>query len=531
MAVSVCSANLASLKVPTPPYDRAKVTNGIVHIGMGGFHRAHQARYTDAVLSSDLDGASEWGISGVGLMTFDAKMRDVMAKQDCLYTLWARGGESDIRVIGAHQEFLFAPDQHATVVERLASASTKVVTLTITEKGYCSNLGTGELDATLDSVRSDLQALNYGSTKLCTAPGFLTAAAQRRKAAGAPPLAVLSCDNVQSNGDKMSKCALQFAELVGGAELRTYMEKEWTFPNSMVDRITPATNDGHRETLRTEHGIEDEWPVFCEDFIQWVVEDKFPSGRPPWEKVLGGSCLMVEDVLPYELMKLRLLNGSHQAVGFLGVLSGYRAVDDAMADPDVLKYIEAYMNAVEHSVPAVPGVNLSTYKAKLRERFSNVAIKDQLLRLTEDGRNRIEVACIPCLKDMPESAYLPVAGLVACWICYLAVTEDEKGQQFTHSPDTALEKLQPLAKELYDLHKHNDEKTEDVKEAGNSSPSDAAQDVLMANFLIAAFPDQDVAKSEVFASRVTGLLPGIINKGSANTLAAACEATSTCMIL
>jgi len=498
MAVAVCSANLPSLKVTTPQYDRAKVGKGIVHIGMGGFHRAHQARYTDAVLASGLDGALEWGISGVGLMSFDAKMRDTMGKQDCLYTLWARGGESDIRVIGAHQEFLFAPDDPSTVVERLASAATKVVTLTITEKGYCSNLGTGDLDATLDAVKSDLEALKTGSTALKTAPGFLMAAAKRRKEAGAPQMAILSCDNVQANGDKMKKCTLQFAELAGGAELRSYVETAWTFPNSMVDRITPATNDSHREMLRSEYGIEDDWPVVCEDFIQWVVEDKFPVGRPPWDKVLAGSCLMVEDVMPYELMKLRLLNGSHQAVGFAGILVGHRAVDDAMADPTVCKFIESYMNAVEHSVPEVPGVDLSTYKAKLRQRFANVAIKDQLLRLTEDGRNRIEVACIPCLNDMPETAFPPVAALVACWIRYMSVTEDEKGQPFTKSSDPALEKLQPLAVEL------------------------CVQPVAVErvqNFLTTAFSGSDVRAMDLLAGCVAELLPRLLDGGASNMLA------------
>eukprot|EP00932_Pfiesteria_piscicida_P018218 SRR837773.508.p1 GENE.SRR837773.508~~SRR837773.508.p1 ORF type:complete len:506 (+),score=182.48 SRR837773.508:161-1519(+) len=399
---------------------------------------------------------AQWGLCGVALMPFDAKMRDVMRDQDNMYTLWARGEQSDVRVVGPHCEFLFAPEQHAAVVERLASPDTKVVTLTITEKGYCSNLTTGSLDTELPFVQGDLAKLKAGDTALQTALGFLAAAAQRRKAAGAPPLAVLSCDNIQENGHLLERSTLEFMALAGGDELVAYVKEKWTFPNSMVDRITPATSDAHREAVTKEFGVQDQWPVVCEDFIQWVVEDKFPAGRPPWEKVLGGACLMVPDVYAYELMKLRLLNGSHQAVGYCGLLSGHRAVDEAMADPAVHGYIASYMDAVGQSVPDVPGVDVSAYKVKLRARFSNEAIKDQLLRLTEDARNRIQVASLPCLEGMPRESCGPVAALLACWIRYLAEAVDEKGASFTRSPDAFRAQLEPLAEKLWSGAKAGD---------------------------------------------------------------------------
>mmetsp|Transcript_127376 Transcript_127376/g.317953 ORF Transcript_127376/g.317953 Transcript_127376/m.317953 type:complete len:511 (-) Transcript_127376:68-1600(-) len=474
MAVPLSTASLASLSIPGPAYDRKQVIPGVVHIGVGGFHRAHQAMYTDAVLASQEEGSSQWGISGVGLLPSDARMRDMMLKQDCLYTLWARGATSELRVLGPHCEFLFAPEQHEEVIARLAAQDTKVVTLTITEKGYCSELSTGALDVTLAAVQTDLRAIAAGETCLSTALGFLAVAAQRRMSSNAPGLAVLSCDNVQENGNKLARCALQFAELAGGPELRAYMEEMWTFPNSMVDRITPVTTDALREAVRQTGGVEDLWPVICEDFIQWVVENKFPAGRPPWDKVLGGTCLFVQDVLPYELMKLRLLNGSHQAVAYCGILAGFRVVDEAMADPAIHKYITAYMDAVGQSVPDVPGVDVICYKSKLRQRFSNQAIKDQLLRLTEDSRNRIQVACMPCLSEMRSGSRVPISALLACWLRYLANCQDEHGASFERSVDIARGDLEPLAVDAWAA----------CTSAGPAASGDAA----VVRFLDAAFP-------------------------------------------
>jgi len=358
-------------------------------------------------------------------------------------------------------------------VARLASAQTKVVTLTVTEKGYCSKLATGSLDTDLPAVKADVAKVKEGGTALQTALGFLAAAALQRKAQGSPKLAVLSCDNVQENGHKMERCMLEFAELAGGPELRQYIEEQWTFPNSMVDRITPATTDSLREAVAADLKVKDEWPIISEDFIQWVVEDKFPAGRPPWEKVLNGACLLVEDVVPYELMKLRLLNGGHQSVAYVGVLAGHRTVDEAMGDAAVRKFVTQYMDSVGESVPPVPGVDFTVYKENLRSRFSNQVVKDTLLRLAEDGRNRIQVASIPCLEKMKPSSGGPVAALVVSWVRYLVEDTDDKGSTFVRPPDAAREQLEPITTKLYAAAKGGSD-TETVR--------------LLEEFLKAAFP-------------------------------------------
>mmetsp|Transcript_51 Transcript_51/g.144 ORF Transcript_51/g.144 Transcript_51/m.144 type:complete len:505 (-) Transcript_51:24-1538(-) len=444
MAKTLSNASLPDVLLPKPAYDRSQVGVGIVHLGVGAFHRAHQARFAEEILSSGRADALSWGVCGVGLMPMDAPMRDAMRQQDCLYTLWERGTSTETaRILGCHSHYLFAPDDHAQVVEVLSSPQTKVVTLTVTEKGYCSNLSTGALDMSLEVVQQDIVALQNGSTHLTTALGFLVEAGRRRKASGAPRLAVLSCDNVQSNGDKLSRCVLDLAEAACGAETKELIQASFTFPNSMVDRITPATTPAAKAELQERFDIDDSCPVICEDYIQWVVEDSFPSGRPQWEDIVGGACLMVKDVLPYELMKLRLLNGTHQAVGFIGILAGHRLVHEAMGDKAVFGFIERYMDAVSPAVPDVPGVDLSTYKSKLRSRFANEKVKDQLLRLAEDGRNRIQVACLPCLAAMSDIS--PLATVIACWLRYLAEPTDMLGQSFQPSKDTYFDALQPLA--------------------------------------------------------------------------------------
>eukprot|EP00746_Dinoflagellata_sp_MGD_P145117 gnl/MRDRNA2_/MRDRNA2_77769_c0_seq1.p1 gnl/MRDRNA2_/MRDRNA2_77769_c0~~gnl/MRDRNA2_/MRDRNA2_77769_c0_seq1.p1 ORF type:complete len:873 (+),score=124.35 gnl/MRDRNA2_/MRDRNA2_77769_c0_seq1:393-2621(+) len=324
-----------------------------------------------------------------------------------------------------------------------------------------------------------------------TAIGFLVAAAARRKAKSANPIAILSCDNVQSNGDKLSRCVLEFSKVAGGPELQAYIEENWTFPNSMVDRITPGTTPALIDELHSTHNIEDKWPVVCEDWIQWVIEEKFPSGRPPWDKVLGGSCLVVKDVIPYELTKLRLLNGSHYAIGFSGVICGYREVHQAIADPDVHDYLKAYEDAVTQAVPDVPGMDITAYKIQTRNRLSNIHVKDQLLRLTAEGRDRLSVSCIPCIQDLSPGAMVPVAALVCCWIKYLADPKDENGLEFSLSEfggDIAMTELRPIAVQIW------------TSCDGVSS--------LMVQFLSRAFAEfsQDQSKLRIFADKCLWLL-------------------------
>jgi len=396
--MKLCTGNLDkfSENVARPKYDREKVKPGIVHIGVGNFHRAHQCVFVDDTLS--LPGHELWGYQGIGLMPGDSKMRDVLKEQDMLYTLWQKGASSEkVRVMGCHSEFILAPESPEKVLDALCAPETKIVTLTITEKGYFVNFATGKLDVLAAPVSSDIDALKSGSSALKTAAGYLVAAAKRRKADG-NGFVILSCDNLQENGCKAKMAVLEMAGEVD-ADLKTWISENVMFPNSMVDRITPATTEEVKSELKEKYGIEDAWPVVSEDFLLWVVEDKFPAGRPSWDKSPSGKCIFVEDVLPYELLKLRLLNAVHQALSYPASLLGYEVVHEAMADRRVLNFLKAYMAAAGQTVRPVKGLKKDEWTKTVLERFSNPAVRDTIYRLNEDATNRIAVALAPCLHE------------------------------------------------------------------------------------------------------------------------------------
>mmetsp|Transcript_49881 Transcript_49881/g.118932 ORF Transcript_49881/g.118932 Transcript_49881/m.118932 type:complete len:518 (+) Transcript_49881:36-1589(+) len=422
--MKLCNSNLDKIgsgKVAGPKYDRQKVKPGIVHIGVGNFHRAHQCVFVDDALS--LPGHESWGYQGVGLMPGDAKMRDVLKEQDMLYTLWQKGASSDqLRVIGCHSDFILAPENPEQVLNVLAADETKIVTLTVTEKGYFVDFATGELDTKAAAVLSDIDALKTGSSSLKTTPGYIVAAAKKRKAGGGSGFAVLSCDNLQENGSKARTAVLAMAGQVDAA-LVTWISDHVTFPNSMVDRITPATTEELKTELKEKHGVEDGWPVVSESFLLWVVEDKFPLGRPSWDKCPSGKCIFVEDVLPYELLKLRLLNAVHQALAYPAALLGHAVVHEAMADDRVASFISAYMAAAAQTVRPVEGLDKDEWSRTVIERFSNPAIRDTIYRLNEDATNRMAVALSPCLhedamcgKALPRDELVAILVPVACWI-------------------------------------------------------------------------------------------------------------------
>eukprot|EP00931_Biecheleriopsis_adriatica_P049995 TRINITY_DN2892_c0_g1_i4.p1 TRINITY_DN2892_c0_g1~~TRINITY_DN2892_c0_g1_i4.p1 ORF type:complete len:635 (-),score=154.38 TRINITY_DN2892_c0_g1_i4:184-2088(-) len=423
MPAKLCKANLESFgkDVLLPKYKQEEVTPGIVHIGVGNFHRAHQCVFVDDSLS--LPGHSSWGYKGVGLMPGDSKMRDVLKEQDMLYTLWQKGVSSEkVRVMACHSDFILAPEDPESAVKAISDASTKIVTMTITEKGYFVDFSTGKLDTASPAVTNDIDALKSGSCNLKTASGFILAAAKRRMSAGTGGFVVLSCDNVQENGHKAQMAVKEMAGAVDAA-LATWVSANVKFPNSMVDRITPATTDEAKAELKEKHGIEDAWPVICEEFLLWVVEDKFPDGRPSWEKSTSGKCIFVDDVVPYELMKLRLLNAVHQALTYPAGLLGHELVHDALADVRVSKFLKAYMAAAGRTVPKVKGLDKDDWCKTVIERFSNPAIRDTLFRLSEDATNRIAVALAPCLEDdavrgkpLSRTDTSMVLIPVACWI-------------------------------------------------------------------------------------------------------------------
>ena len=401
--------------VVIPSYDREKTIPGVVHFGLGGFSRAHLAAYIDDILATP--GAEGWGLCGVGLMPGDARMRDALAAQDGLYTLVTRApdGVTTTRIIGSVVDYLFAPDDPEAVIERLADPATRIVSLTVTEAGYGVDDTTGAFDLDLAGARADTIT---GATPR-TVWGYLTAGLQRRAARGIPPFTVLSCDNIQGNGDVARTSLVGFAREVD-AELADRIAADVAFPNSMVDRITPATTPEEIDAVETLTGLRDAWPVASESFAQWVVEDRFPLGRPAWE---AAGAQFVEDVAPYEKMKLRLLNASHQAMSYLGLLAGLTYVHEVCEDADFVGFLEGYMHAeAEPTLDPVPGIDLRAYQRQLISRFTNRAIMDTLARQVVDGSDRIAKFLIPVITDALETggSIQRCALVLAAWQAALA---------------------------------------------------------------------------------------------------------------
>jgi len=415
---------LASLAatLPTPTYDRSQVRTGIVHIGVGGFHRAHQAAYLDQLMNQGK--ALDWGISGVGLLAHDRLMHEVMTAQDSLYTLVVKHSDGSLhpRVVGSIVQYLFAPDDPGSVLDLMSDPGVRIISLTITEGGYHLHPVTGDFDADDPAIQEDLRA---GATP-STAFGFITEALSRRRARGVPPFTVMSCDNIPGNGEVAHKMIGAFARLKD-PELADWLEREVSFPNSMVDRITPATTDADRALLAEQFGVEDAWPVVCEPFTQWALEDSFSAGRPPLQEV---GVQMVTDVQPYELMKLRLLNASHQALCYLGYLAGYRYAHEVCQDPLFTKFLLGYMDQeATPTLAPVPGVDLEAYKHQLIERFANPEIRDTLARLCAESSDRIPKWLLPVIREQLASGgeVARSALVVAAWARY-AEGQDEQGQ-------------------------------------------------------------------------------------------------------
>ncbi|KTT53570.1 mannitol dehydrogenase [Pseudomonas oryzihabitans] len=410
--------------IAKPAYAACELRQGIVHIGVGGFHRAHQAIYTEALLNQGRD--LDWSICGVGLRAEDRAMRDALAGQDYLYTQVVLADEPDteVRVVGAISGMLLAEDGTQALIDKLAHPGTRIVSLTITEGGYCMDDSTGEFNFKLPLIQHDLQ--HPGDPR--SVFGFLLAALAKRRAEGTGPFTVMSCDNLPHNGQVTRKALLAYAALVD-EELHGWIAEHVSFPNAMVDRITPMTSAAHREALLAEHGIEDAWPVVCEPFLQWVLEDKFVAGRPAWQDV---GVQFTDDVTPYEEMKIKLLNGSHLALTYLGFLKGYRFVHETMADPLFVRYIRTYMDAdVTPQLAPVPGIDLADYKDTLIERFSNRAIADQLERVCSDGSSKFPKFTVPTINRLIEDGKdLDRAALVvAAWAVYLRGV-DETGATY-----------------------------------------------------------------------------------------------------
>jgi len=407
--------------VPTPSYDRSRLSAGIVHFGVGGFHRAHQAMYLDRLMNAG--DAFDWAICGVGVMESDRLMRDALEAQGYLYTLVEKRGDGvyQPRVIGSIIDYLYAPDDPPAVIERLTDEATRIVSLTVTEGGYGIDDTTGEFNPDTPGVAQDLEAGAVPRTVF----GLVTEALARRRERGTAPFTVVSCDNLQANGTLARTAFGAFARL-RDPELGDWVQREVRFPNSMVDRITPATTDADREALRERFGIEDRWPVVCEPFVQWVLQDSFSGGRPRYEHV---GVQIVDDVEPYELMKLRLLNGSHQGLGYFGRLCGYELVHEAAQDPLFTRFLRGYMDyEAAPTLDPVPGVDLEDYKRTLIERFSNPQIRDTIARLCAESSDRIPKWVVPVARIQlsRDGELARCAAIIASWARY-AEGVDEQG--------------------------------------------------------------------------------------------------------
>ncbi len=417
-------AALASLpeSVARPTYDRSRVTPGIVHFGVGGFHRAHQAMYVDSLM--DQGTALDWGIIGVGTMPQDSRMRDALVPQDGLYTLVLKhpDGTLEPRVIGSVVGYHLASDDPEKVLGVLTASSTRIVSLTITEGGYLFHPSTGELDSSAPSLQPDLVEGAVPSTPF----SYIVEALRRRREAGTAAFTVMSCDNIPGNGDVARRMISTFARLKDDG-LGAWIGAEVAFPNCMVDRITPVTTSDDIDSLRERFEVEDRWPVVCEPFTQWVLEDHFTAGRPPFEEV---GVQLVPDVEPYELMKLRLLNASHQALCYLGYLAGYRYAHEVCQDPLFVDFLLAYMDReATPTLPEVPGVDLTAYKHQLVERFANPEVRDTLARLCAESSDRIPKWLVPVIRtNLEHDGEVELSALVvAAWARY-AEGLDEQGQ-------------------------------------------------------------------------------------------------------
>jgi mannitol 2-dehydrogenase len=416
--------NLSSLptELPVPGYDRGRLRTGIVHFGVGGFHRAHEAMYLDRLMTGGK--ALDWAICGVGVMPADRRMRDVMAAQDGLYTLVVKAPDGTLtpRVIGSIHEYLYAPDDPSAVIEKMASPDVRIVSLTVTEGGYNLNAVTGEFVAGDPGVRHDLQP---GAAPRTTF-GLITAALARRRDRGVPPFTIMSCDNIPGNGYAARRSFVAFATLRDPA-LGTFVAEQVAFPNSMVDRITPVTTDDDRAEVRKHFGVDDAWPVVCEPFTQWVLEDTFPQGRPPLE---DAGVQVVADVEPYELMKLRLLNAGHQALCYFGYLAGYRLVHEVAQDPLFARFLLAYMDReATPTLEPVPGIDLDAYQHQLIDRFSNAQVRDTVARLCAESSDRIPKWLLPVIRHNLRTGgeILRATAVVASWARY-AEGADEQGR-------------------------------------------------------------------------------------------------------
>ena len=431
------SATLSRLPaaVHRPRYDRSAVRPGIVHLGVGAFHRAHQAEVMDDLLAA---GANEWGIVGASLRNPDT--RDALAPQDCLYTVAVRSGSgTEHRVIGSLLAMEVASENPESLIVRMADPATRIVSLTVTEKGYCHTPQTGELDEAHPDIVHDLK--NPHAPR--SAAGFLVEALARRREAGAPPFTVLCCDNLSANGRTVQRIVVSFAAL-RSKDLAKWIEDEAAFPCTMVDRIVPETTDADRAAVSSALGMTDAWPVITEPFTQWIVEDRFAAGRPDFA---AAGVQLVADVTPFEHMKLRLLNASHSALAYLGYLAGYETIAATMADPHFAAFAARVMEEAAVTLKMPAGTNLAAYQTSLLQRFANPALRHRTWQIAMDGSQKLPQRLLGAMAERLQRG-LPIdthALAVAGWMRYVTA-RDEQGKDIDVR-DPIASKLAAIARE------------------------------------------------------------------------------------
>lgn len=416
--------------VVRPSYDRSKHKAGIVHLGIGAFHRAHQAVFTDDVLSTT---GGDWMITGASLRS--TGLRDRLRSQDWLYSVVERDDAcSRARVIGSIDQILCLSDQAPALIRSLVSPATKIVSLTITEKGYCSTPGMSRLDAEHADIVHDL---THPDTPV-SAIGLITLALKTRRDRGIEPFTPLSCDNLPENGRLLRQLTLEYAALTDDS-LSSWIAANVPFPSSMVDRIVPAQTVVSLELCQAELGLKDEAGLVTEPFSQWIIEDSFASTRPAWDEAGAVFC---SDVADYERMKLRLLNGAHSALAYLGVLSGKETVSDCMKDRSLAAFIEEMMRLeISPTLAPPPGQDLGVYISDLLHRFRNSSLHHRCAQIAMDGSQKVPQRLLRTIEDRLRAGQ-PVSRLttaVAGWLLY------SRGRDLT---GTRISVSDPLAEDL-----------------------------------------------------------------------------------
>ncbi|MGQ1786382.1 mannitol dehydrogenase family protein [Saccharicrinis sp. GN24d3] len=410
--------------VITPTFNRDNITTSIVHIGVSNFHRAHQAYYTNELM--DKYGITDCGICGVDLLDSDRKIYSILKDQDGLYTLITKypNGQNKIKVICSIVEYFFAPENPMAVIEKMAHPDIQVISLTIAEDGYHLNEITGKFDMDHPVVAEDIKNPLSPNTVF----GYLTQALKLRQQRKIGGCTIISCDNIPANGDTMKGSLFHYIERAE-PELLHWVKNNVTFPNTMVDRITPVTRTEDIENLKTGYLTEDQWPVVCEPFAQWIIEDHFAAQRPPWEKV---GVQFTRNIEPYENMKLRLLNAGHSILGILGTLIGYKTVYEAACDEELMLLLEDFMNEeVAPTLDQAKKTDFTNYKQNVITRFQNPHIKDSLTRICKESSAKVPLFILPTIKDQLKNKRNITRGafIIAAW-CKYNDGVDENGNSY-----------------------------------------------------------------------------------------------------